>query len=118
MGTIVSDKREGSNRDVLADRYLAGGLWERFEVQWEGEAGRVWRSLCARTRTRGALGIQFEFPSTHEFPPTHALPAGVATPGEEHLLPRQAANSLHSPWEMFEQGTTEAVRAHAWPATK
>lgn len=37
LGTIVSDARNGQDADVLADPWAAGGLWNRFEVAWQGE---------------------------------------------------------------------------------
>ena len=34
----MQDVRGGENADVLADPFGAGRLWERFEVEWQGEA--------------------------------------------------------------------------------
>lgn len=43
LGSIVADRREGHNSDVLSDPYGCGGLWERFTVEWQGECVLCWQ---------------------------------------------------------------------------
>lgn len=112
--------------EVLRDPYGAGGLWERFRVEWEGapcdstSCGRPSPPCAALQRAvRGGVHscwppLPGPFKGSSATVPLAAC-AGVASPGGGLAQERQAEAQQHSPWELFPPGGAQAAAAAECP---
>jgi hypothetical protein len=115
IGTILADTRENGAVDVAEDIYGCGGLWERWQVTWQGpidnEGNLIPQAAAAAAAEEHAPAPQENDAVTGDENPENATDEVIGA--EQAILNNTTAAtatatediSPHSPWEIFQWET-------------